>query len=566
MNRGKNRHGLVTFSRILLAFLAISLLCWGVTYFVDITEAQTFTVTQAGVQKYTLTINKSGTGSGSVSTNPSGTSFNAGTVVTLTATPDANSTFSGWSGGYTGSSTTCTVTMNSNMSVTATFTLKTYTITASAGANGSISPSGTVTVNSGANQTFTISPNNGYSIGDVKVDGGSVGKVSSYTFSNVTGNRSIEASFSANTPNSYTLTITKSGTGSGEVTINPSGTNFNAGTVVTLMAASDSNSIFSGWWGGGSGTSPTCTVTMNSDITVTAAFALKYYTITAQSNANGSISPSGTVTVNHGASQTFTITPNNGYIGDVEVDGSSVGKISSYTFSNVTGNHSIETSFGALGQEQLPSGMVHLDFEEGKGTNALDSSGNNNHGTIYGAIYTANSAINSYALSFNGNNDYVAVKNNGSLEPIKFSEFSIALWVRHMKDTSSAYGGIIKGPYGDGYSKGFRILDHTNKPLVQINFGDSEPIRIEGEPFKKGDWCHIVFTYDHQNIKLYQNGKLIQTIPETRNIYWDIYDVDLHIGLAQWYFRGAIDNVIIYNDVLSPSQAQQLFSQKRHKR
>ena len=245
------------------------------------------------------------------------------------------------------------------------------------------------------------------------------------------------------------------------------------------------------------------------------------------------------------------------------MDGVSVGKVSSYTFSNVTGNHTIETSFTALNKGQLPSEVVHIDFEEGKGTLALDSSGNNNHGTIYGATYTTDSAVNSYALSFDGNNDYVAVKNNESIEPIKSSDFSIALWVKHMKDPSSAYGGIIKGPYGDGYNKGFRILDYSNKPLLQINFGDSSPIRILGTLFKEGYWCHIVFTYDHQNIKLYQNGKLIQTIPETRNINWDTYNVDLYIGLAQWYFKGAIDNVIMYNYALSLSQAQQLSSQKR---
>ena len=158
---------------------------------------QSVTVTQSGVPQYTLSITKAGTGSGTVTNNPTGTTFNTNTVVTLTATPDANSTFAGWSGGCTGTSSTCTVTMNANTSVTATFTLKTYTITASAGANGSVSPSGAVTINYGANQTFSITPNSGYNINDVKVDGASVGKVSSYTFSNVTGNHTIEASFSA---------------------------------------------------------------------------------------------------------------------------------------------------------------------------------------------------------------------------------------------------------------------------------------------------------------------------------------------------------------------------------
>ncbi len=70
-----------------------------------------------------------------------------------------------------------------------------YTITASAAANGSISPSGSVSVASGANQSFSISPNRGYRISNVTVDGRSVGAVSSYTFTNVTANHTIAATF-----------------------------------------------------------------------------------------------------------------------------------------------------------------------------------------------------------------------------------------------------------------------------------------------------------------------------------------------------------------------------------
>ena len=72
---------------------------------------------------------------------------------------------------------------------------KSYTIDASAGAGGSISPSGSVTVSHGGNQTFTITANNGYHISDVKVDGVSVGAVSNYPFDNVTANHTIVATF-----------------------------------------------------------------------------------------------------------------------------------------------------------------------------------------------------------------------------------------------------------------------------------------------------------------------------------------------------------------------------------
>ncbi len=73
--------------------------------------------------------------------------------------------------------------------------LQTHTITASTGANGSISPSDSVTVNHGANQTFSINPDPNYQVADVLADGVSVGAAASYTFTNVTQDHSLSASF-----------------------------------------------------------------------------------------------------------------------------------------------------------------------------------------------------------------------------------------------------------------------------------------------------------------------------------------------------------------------------------
>ncbi len=155
------------------------------------------TVTQQGISQYNLSINKSGTGSGSVSTIPASTVFNQGTGVTLTATPDNNSSFAGWSGGCTGISPTCALTMNANVSVTAAFNVKTFTIAASAGANGSMSPQGTLSVNNGASQSFTITPAAGYGVSDVKVDGTSIGAATTYLFGKVNAGHTISASFAA---------------------------------------------------------------------------------------------------------------------------------------------------------------------------------------------------------------------------------------------------------------------------------------------------------------------------------------------------------------------------------
>ena len=75
-----------------------------------------------------------------------------------------------------------------------------YTITAEAGEGGSISPSGKVRVDRGDDKTFRITPDDGYEIADVLVDGESVGAVSSYTFENVRANHTIEVVFERTGP------------------------------------------------------------------------------------------------------------------------------------------------------------------------------------------------------------------------------------------------------------------------------------------------------------------------------------------------------------------------------
>ena len=85
-------------------------------------------------------------------------------------------------------------------------------------------------------------------------------------------------------PGQYTLSISKSGTGSGTVTSSPAGINcgsdcseaYNQGTVVTLTATSSSGSTFTGWSGGGCSGTGSCTVTMDANKTITATFTVTY--------------------------------------------------------------------------------------------------------------------------------------------------------------------------------------------------------------------------------------------------------------------------------------------------
>ena len=89
-----------------------------------------------------------------------------------------------------------------------------------------------------------------------------------------------------------------------------------------------------------------------------------YYTIKATAGTNGSISPSGWISVRDGWDQTFTITPDKGYaVAKVLVDGKSVGAVKSYTFKNVTKDHTIEAIF--MKSNGNPQTGVFIDVAEG---------------------------------------------------------------------------------------------------------------------------------------------------------------------------------------------------------
>jgi hypothetical protein len=156
---------------------------------------QTFKITQAGRARHALSINKIGTGTGTVTSVPAGTDFETGTLVTLSAAPSTNSDFAGWSGRCPGTKPICSITLDSSTAVSAAFKLKTFVIAASAGANGSITPSGRVVVNYGGSQNFIFKPNKGYQVGQVKVDGVSVGKPEMLLLGNVMSSHRIDVIF-----------------------------------------------------------------------------------------------------------------------------------------------------------------------------------------------------------------------------------------------------------------------------------------------------------------------------------------------------------------------------------
>ena len=165
---------------------------------------------------------------------PSGQGILSGTVTRLTDTTGL-ATFNDLSIDQTGIKTLIATRTGYRSDTSAQFTLSAYTITASAGSNGSITPSGSVIVNYGGSQTFTISPNIGYHVDSVIVDGVYAGTVTSYPFTNVTANHTISATFGIN---QYTITASAESHG----TITPSGAvNVNYGAIALFTIVVDPN-------------------------------------------------------------------------------------------------------------------------------------------------------------------------------------------------------------------------------------------------------------------------------------------------------------------------------------
>ena len=152
-----------------------------------------------------------------------------------------------------------------------------------------------------------------------------------------------------------------------------------AGTTVNIYAGTKSGYTFNGWTSDDvtvlSASSKNASFVMpDKDVTVKANWVYNgggstgggytYYTIKATAGVNGSISPTGNVSVREGRDQTFTITPDKGYaVAKVLIDSKNVGAVKSYTFENVKKNHTIEVVF--MKASGNPQTGVFVDVPEG---------------------------------------------------------------------------------------------------------------------------------------------------------------------------------------------------------
>jgi Divergent InlB B-repeat domain len=270
-------------------------------------------VTATFVPAQSLTVSPAGTGAGTITSSPAGigcglvcqSEFATGTIVTLTATPDANSVFTGWSGTGVGcpGTGTCQVTMNSTLVVTATFVPVQRQLTVAVSGHGSVSsnPAG---VDCGTGTSGTCGPTFQHG-SDVELDanpgaswmfvgwGGACNGTDLTCVVTMNGAQSVTATFA---PTANTVNVDLDGSGTGQITSDIGGivcpdacsAAFQPGDVVTLSAAADPGSVFGGWSGACTNTSGDCVLTAGAGQSVTADFDPQN-TLTVGTSGSGSV-------------------------------------------------------------------------------------------------------------------------------------------------------------------------------------------------------------------------------------------------------------------------------------
>jgi hypothetical protein len=243
---------------------------------------------------------------------------------TVTANPGW--TFTGWDKTFSSITT--------DTSVTAQYAMVTYTISASAGPNGSITPKGTVTLNHGTNQSFTVAANANYHVSDVLVDAVSVGAGASYQFTNITAPHTISANFAINT-HEVTFNLEGKGTRTGGGELSQTVNHESGANAPTVTA--NAGWTFTGW--------DKTFDSITADAIITAQYSAATYNVTFIEGPSGTISGAKNQTVNHGNScEEVTAVPTTGYH-FVNWTGNIESSVNPLIIDNITSDTTITANF-----------------------------------------------------------------------------------------------------------------------------------------------------------------------------------------------------------------------------
>ena len=267
---------------------------------------------------------------------------------------------------------------------------------------------------------------------------------------------------------------------------------------------------------------------------------------------------------------TFTVDAAPGALGLqtlLPIDGPS-GILNGITRGGVTVPYSVETVKGiAYARLSTPSGtyeatyntatpaaglVASYSFDAGVGPTASDTSGNGNHGTISGATWSTSGRYGS-ALSFDGVNDLVTMPDADSLDLT--TAMTLEAWVRPSAIGSGWRTVLLKERPGQ-LSYAFYGAAGTGTPSAQIS-ATTGGEAVAGTGIPVNAWTHLAATYDGASLLLYADGVQVASAVATGPIVTSTGA--LRVGgntvWAEW-FAGLIDEVRVYNRVLTPAEIQ----------
>ena len=203
----------------------------------------------------------------------------------------------------------------------------------------------------------------------------------------------------------------------------------------------------------------------------------------------------------------------------------------------------------------LSSGLVGLwHFDD----DALDSSGNNNDGMVYGASWVDGKFGN--ALSFDGTDDYVDC---GDISTANWANLTTEAWVYWDGTVRQGYAGVYSKAYGSDIGR--LLINGAGGILVQNGNGNFWSENISGD-VPVNEWCHIAYVYDQIAGKeyIYVNGdKKGEKIRITGDIAQNSHTFCIGYGWMgpdYYIFSGIIDEVRIWDGALTEAQIEQSYA------
>ena len=210
----------------------------------------------------------------------------------------------------------------------------------------------------------------------------------------------------------------------------------------------------------------------------------------------------------------------------------------------------------------LHDGLVlHYSFDE-EGTSVTDRSGSGNHGTVHGATWTDGGKVGG-AYAFDGKDDYI---DGGARASLDLKRMTILAWVYVDSDApENSCAWVVKGQIGgSGLDYGMQLYKAHS-----LWFYADGASRYSGTGCgkQKGRWVHVAATYDGKGTaNVFANGRLLTSLYYSSVKLGAVPERGYSLKIGRWSsqtLRGKMDEVMIYNRVLSDHEIAQVYGAQR---